>query len=180
MGQYYRSVSIDKQEYMDAHATGNGLKLMEHSWVGNNLMDIVMTLLSPGQPWHKTRIVWAGDYMDEGLFLEEEYTEECPDDTLYSYAGDQFTAIEPEMVMEEDCNVIVNHTMKQYCIVPQFEKDKWKPHPLSLLTCSGNGRGGGDYRIDNPYIGTWAGHEISVEKQAPEGFTEIVPNFIED
>jgi hypothetical protein len=175
MGQYYKSISIDKQEFMDAHSVGNGVKLMEHSWVGNNFMQIIEALLTPGQSWYKTRIVWAGDYMDDGLFLEE-----GEEKNLYHYVDNHFREISPEMVIEDGYNIIVNHTKSQYCRIPAFKKNKWQPHPLSLLTSLGNGRGGGDYRVDNPFTGAWAGDVLSIEKRVPKGFKRIIPNFIED
>ena len=61
---------------------------------------------------------------------------------------------------------IVNHTKKEYVdkdIVPE-DKEGWKVHPLPLLTCEGNGRGGGDYRLWNEFIGYWSRDKISIEK----------------
>jgi hypothetical protein len=52
-----------------------------------------------------------------------------------------------------------------------------KYHPLPLLTCEGNGRGGGDYRGDSPLIGSWARDIISVEEVKPEGFEELAFNL---
>ena len=60
MGQYFKPVSLDAKEKVVPF----GLKLMEHSWLSNNTMKGVERLLSPGNKWHKTRIVWSGDYMD--------------------------------------------------------------------------------------------------------------------
>ena len=34
---------------------------------------------------------------------------------------------------------------------------------LSLLLANGNGRGGGDLHSDNPLIGSWSGHSITIE-----------------
>ena len=43
-----------------------------------------------------------------------------------------------------------------------------KIHPLPLLTCEGNGRGGGDFRGDEKgIVGSWARDVISVEKTNP-------------
>jgi hypothetical protein len=72
---------------------------------------------------------------------------------------------------------IVNHTKKQFV-------DKRKNidtrdgalglHPLPLLTCEGNGRGGGDYNGESPLIGLWARDVISIEKNKPLDCVEIV------
>ena len=69
MGQYYQAVCLDRQEKVKP---SGGLKLMEHSYLRNTTLLRVCELLSPGQPWHQTRLVWAGDYMDDGLFLPED------------------------------------------------------------------------------------------------------------
>jgi hypothetical protein len=46
-------------------------------------------------------------------------------------------------------------------------------HPLPILTCEGNGRGGGDYFGNYAYVGAWARDLISLEAIAPEGYTEL-------
>lgn len=42
-----------------------------------------------------------------------------------------------------------------------------KIHPLPLLTCEGNGRGGGDFRTENEdylkLIGSWARNRITIQ-----------------
>lgn len=48
--------------------------------------------------------------------------------------------------------------------------DYFKIHPLPLLTCEGNGRGGGDFRGDDDNVGAWARDRLSLEKEIPEGF----------
>ena len=50
----------------------------------------------------------------------------------------------------------------------------WKLHPLPLLTCEGNGRGGGDFHGSNELIGTWARDVISVAAKKPKGFKELI------
>ena len=71
-----------------------------------------------------------------------------------------------------------------YVKVPRFKKDTWTVHPLPLLTCDGNGRGGGDWHEENPdgtekenakLVGTWAYDHISVtnDKKNCEGLTEL-------
>jgi len=57
MGQYYKPISIDKMTFLYSHDYGNGLKLMEHSYIGNNLVNTVESLLAPDGEWYKNRIV---------------------------------------------------------------------------------------------------------------------------
>ena len=80
----------------------------------------------------------------------------------------------------KETRYIVNHTKKQFVDKTKAPKDSegWQVHPLPLLTCEGNGQGGGDYRKEeNKFIGVWARDVISVQSKKPKGFTEIIPNF---
>ena len=171
MGQYYKPMSIDKMQHLSSHDYGNGLKLMEHSYIGNNLVNTVESLLAPGGEWYKNRLVWAGDYADE----------EENGDNLWTQVGDD--PIEPEdMEKVESGRYIVNHTEREFVDkddVPQDEEG-WMVHPLPLLSCEGNGRGGGDYRRNNSHIGDWARDKISIEKEEPKDFDEIIPHFTMD
>lgn len=210
MGQYYHPINIDKQEYVYSHDFNNGLKLMEHSWIGNNFMEAVETLLSKGNNWYKTRLVWAGDYMDNGIFIEEfkdsidrekvkEHYEANDDESiekiiselsLYSLCDMNFRQIPHEecgSMTTTNHNFIVNYTTNEYidkrfCPIMETSSEgvTWVIHPLSLMTSSGNGRGGGDFRGENDYVGQWAGHVIAMEEEVPDGFKEIVPCFMED
>lgn len=176
MGQYYYPVNLDEEEYLCSHDYFNGLKLMEHSYIGNDFVETVEQLLTSGNPWQKTRIVWAGDYMDNGLFVDH-YSK-----NLCKYAHDNFNKISPKFENLSIGRYLVNHTKKEF--VDKNKLSIGEIHPLPLLTCSGNGRGGGDYCRSNSYVGSWAGDEISIEKEdlklfifKKNGYKEIEPNF---
>src|SRR5208283_4997626 len=73
MGQYYKPINIDKKQFVYSHDYGNGLKLMEHSYIGNEFVAIVENLIKKNVAkdgtvltgdWYGDRIVWAGDYAD--------------------------------------------------------------------------------------------------------------------
>lgn len=70
MGQYYKPSNLDRKEWLYTHHYSKecggfcGLKLMEHSWMKNPFVHAVERLLTPGNPWHKTRVIWAGDYSE--------------------------------------------------------------------------------------------------------------------
>ena len=182
MGQYYKPTNIDKLESLCAHSFDNGLKLMEHSYIDNNFVKAVERLLSPKGPWHKCRFCWAGDYMDAGLFLPEGTplkTEEGYDVNLYTFVGEKspFVSNLKEWLksLPYRGRYLVNHT-KRVCIdlraenvdhgKNQYGYQIWAIHPLPLLTCSGNGRGGGDYHGSKMNIvGAWAGDVISIERK---------------
>lgn len=244
MGQYYKPVSLDRKQWLYSHSYDSGLKLMEHSWMRNDFVRAVVGLLIPGGSWHKTRIVWGGDYADNGAHItkrvQKSYkkwyrthirntTAEYPDQgipNLYDLGMDAretvkvegvenkvkalkwdfmkvrrwwlrwlerkqlspkwaFMEVHPATLTDAEAerfHFIVNHTKKEFVnlnTVP--DNDGWSVHPLPLLTCSGNGRGGGDYCAEAgiEYVGTWAGNVISAEETAPNGYTQIKPDFKE-
>ena len=102
MGQYYKIVNVDKRQYLNPHAFGCGLKLMEFSCSQFGPQQALCILLAHSNgrgggdlhtdnlseperaligSWAGDRIVVAGDYDDNGLFIPpdlhgKEYEEE--------------------------------------------------------------------------------------------------------
>lgn len=147
---------------------------MEHSYLENQFVCAVELLLIKNAKWHKKRIVWAGDYANNEPGKET------------NIAG----ILEDKKKIRPKCNeasimllkyfrYIVNHTLKQYVDKNEVIKntrrsDSFYIHPLPLLTCEGNGGGGGDFRGEDDRIGMWARHRISIEnKKPPKSYTEI-------
>ena len=175
MGQYYYPIVLDENGkkiivWMCAHNYNNGLKLMEHSYLGNNFVSTFEFGLSPEGPHYKSRVVWAGDYADKEPDQEKNLYQMC----------DEYTMISPQVKETKMYRYIVNHNKKQFVDKTKVPKqENFALHPLPLLTCEGNGRGGGDYRGESPLIGSWARDIISVEEVAPEGFEELVFDLVE-
>jgi len=185
MGQYYRPINLDKMEYLHSHEYGDGLKLMEHSWIGNNFVATIESLIKRGGLWFGNRIVWAGDYADD---------EPNTDDTLFSLVKNR---IKPEEQMRKKrYRFLVNLDKKEYVNMSKVSKcgaewmrgEVWKIHPLPLLTCEGNGRGGGDYRGDkygngseSKLIGSWARCRVIIQTKKPSNkdFKEIIFDLVE-
>ena len=180
MGQYYKPVILgEKTEenhetvkaWMCSQEYDNGLKLMEHSYQGNNFVSTFEKQLSRKGDYYKSRVVWAGDYADEEPDLKiidegKEY-----DANLYLLCNDK-NEIKPKVSKTDTYQYILNHTKKEFVDknkVPEIKDWKGtKIHPLPLLTCEGNGRGGGDFRGDEKgIVGSWARDVISVEKTNP-------------
>jgi len=175
MGQYYlivilaeKSDKSDKSDkeyirtYLDPTMYTNGMKLTEHSYIGNNFMKIVENLIGPSGMFHKSRIVWAGDYADAEPNSESNLNGMCRTNTPFVYN-------EPVV----SYTYIVNHTKKVYVKKNNemyiVASEKLVFHPLALLTAEGNGRGGGDYNGPNKdMVGTWARDVISMENEAPD------------
>ena len=175
MGQYYYPIILSADGkivvWMCAHNYRNGLKLTEHSYLGNNFVSTFEYGLSPDGPHHKSRVVWAGDYADADPNQENNLYRMC----------DEYNMINPQ---EKDTTIyryIINHSKKQFVdkMACKAEEEGMKYHPLPLLTCEGNGRGGGDYRGDSPLIGSWARDVISVEVEAPADYKELVFDLLE-
>jgi len=202
MGQYYTPVIIDKREdpkvlaYAYSFKVGEGLKLMEHSYMGNPLVETMEAYLAkePG------RLVWAGDYArpETDAKTKDGYRY----DTLH-YRADHLrydpskTESENHRVFEENSllpdpsydgekfRYVINYDKKEY-----FDKKKvspspagWTIHPLPLLTAEGNGQGGGDYKslVGGEFIGKWARDLVGVSDKEPDlGFDQIFPYFAEE
>jgi hypothetical protein len=175
MGQYYQSSILAENKktviaFVYSHDYDNGLKLMEHSYIGNNFVRAFESLIK-NKP---QRVVWAGDYADKCKGLKTNVFDRCKD---------KLKVNPTDFPTERESRYVINHTKKQFVdkvSVPEITAWKGaKIHPLPLLTCEGNGRGGGDFRGINNYVGTWARDLISVESKKPKGYTEITPNFAE-
>ena len=183
MGQYYTGIILeDRVEgerekirlHLSSYTYGSGAKLMEHSWMKNPFVQTFEKLLTRTGGHYKSRVVWAGDYADEedGEILYND-TMRCVN---LNFLCEDENESKPEAVKSTaSYPYIVNHTKKQFVDkrkVPSV--DGWRIHPLPLLTCEGNGRGGGDFHGESPLIGAWARDVISVEKTNPR---DIIDTF---
>ena len=176
MGQYYYPIILDKDGkivvWMCAHHYGNGLKLTEHSYIGNNFVSTFEYGLSPGGIYHKSRVVWAGDYADPDPDNTENLYHQC----------NEYNKIIPDTKDTTNYKFVVNHSKKQFVDKSKVSKDelRYHYHPLPLLTAEGNGRGGGDYRGKSEHlIGIWARDIISVEETVPSDFEEVLFDLVE-
>lgn len=199
MGQYYKPVILHKDkfrgknlqvhEWFYSHGCkslwkrddgkefnmGSGLKLMEHSWSKNSFVSLVERTLV-GYP---KRLVWAGDYAD---------SEVGTDDNIYDMCREKFEHLQhpdtQEAKMLERHPYLVNHSKMEYVDKRETpDRDGWAIHPLPLLTCEGNNRGGGDYRGgggNQALVGAWARDLISVERLKPgKSFKKITFDLVE-
>lgn len=193
MGQYYHPIILNHNHsikgYVHPHHFDNGLKLMEHSYINNDVVAII-TLQIMNNP-HK--LVWAGDYADNA----DKYYCRCDEKRHEITKNDIVPSCEPNdvtfwgMAREKvaKCRYFINHTKKQYFDMKKLKtKVSWgdlRIHPLPILTADGNGRGGGDYSVndDNPadkLVGTWAYNLIEASEDKPDAtYVEIYPNFKE-
>lgn len=184
MGQYYTpvilgdlgQVKILKKEFirvwLSSFCYGNGMKLMEHSYIGNKFVTAFESLICPDGAFYMSRAVWAGDYADP----EPDCDDEKEQKNLYNMANEEEGLAcskqqTPKARDMSEFRYIVNHTKKLF-----VDKQLCSSgiHPLPLLICEGNGRGGGDYHGTNEHLcGTWARDVISVERLEPETYTQL-------
>jgi hypothetical protein len=174
--------------------------LMEHSWICNTVVGTVESLLAKGGSWSGKRIVWAGDYAepepcgkcDECLKGLPCTTPEQDRSTLYSIYGTDKHTIRPDEVEYKPnghYRYLVNEDTKEFVdlnkvpVSETWNDEDWKIHPLPLLTCEGNLRGGGDYHSDNDQnlVGSWSRNRIRVQNSKPtfKGAKELIVNFKE-
>lgn len=203
MGQYYACLTEDekgkkiawslqttkwaklyKTDKDNSWGLYNGVKLMEHSWIGNSFMDSICYRLYK----KPAKVAWVGDYAD--------------DFTWETWAGDIETRPDPKVLHKKAWNVkqrdipchkfnyhgkfLVNHS-KQWVLdfddyIKRCTMDGWCIHPLSLLTACGNGLGGGDFwneYIGASSVGLWCWDKISIEDKKPEGYGLCEVEFME-
>lgn len=212
MGQYYRPCVLKKnwklaeQPVMASllcYDYGNGAKLMEHSYIGNSLVRSMEYLLAnnyKGYPF-----VWIGDYADEVetktgehdiyedacCFIYKDYYGDSNDKNNVYDVLRKTIPVMPEQVEDKEWNpyetipyyqYLVNYTKKEYCIMPYHKVGELQVNPLPLLTCNGNGRGGGDYFKEDISVGSWAFDRIGLTNDAGEvkGFKVISGIFALD
>jgi hypothetical protein len=156
MGQYFKPVNLDKQECLSSYDYLGGAKLMEHAWLLNSMVNAVVAALTPGGKWHGDRLVWAGDYMDEHIFLADLKGRRTGHDNLFDCTRERdhcppcILKIRPQIPDGPTSIAILNHDRQEFIALTQLPEEDpndpgWHIHPLPLLTCSGNGRGGGDF-----------------------------------
>lgn len=185
MGQYYKPAILAENkltvlQWVYSWTFNSGLKLMEHSWAKNPFVRAVESLIFQN-PQH---IVWGGDYAEADAIgsVSGEKT------NTYNRCNDS-NEVKPETTLtDKETRFVVNHTKQQYVDKTKVPKDTdgWCIAPLPLLTCEGNGQGGGDFFVvpdreqgNVSIIGSWARDLISIEPTKPKGYSELVFDLIE-
>lgn len=189
MGQYWKCVTKNKKdgekvwglqivkpdgltqndkEYWDYY---NGIKLMEHSWVGNSFMTAISKYIYK----NITQVAWVGDYAD-GYEWNYGHKSISPK-TLWAKAWDNGKPDEVIEPTEFDLHnkFLVNHTRKIAIDLNDYidncTRNGWCIHPLSLLTACGNELGGGDFNtrcVGGNIVDWWCWDRISIEDECPK------------
>lgn len=162
----------------------SGLKLMEHSWLENDFVNGVLESIWDNQ----SKVAWVGDYADaesdfDGHRYAKGYTKEVYE-TVWGEGHDERERPFDEVPKIHSDGYILNLDqglyidLRRYASVagfkPRWSDQTWTIHPLPLLTCIGNGRGGGDYwGTCMDMVGTWAMDSIVFTEEWPSAFREI-------
>jgi len=205
MGQYYIPTIMGPrygvQATFLAHDYDDGLKLMEHSWIGNAFVGAVMTEIEHCPK----RVAWVGDYsddpypedgVDDGRELYQTKLPKAKFLQIYYKAKELINRKHTEyLVLDDDDRwYLVNHDRKAYVDLNKYrlankyttswsDGYSWCVHPLPLLTACGNGRGGGDYYEQFPdfdKVGLWAFDLIELSMTVPNGYVEEEYHFKEE
>ena len=180
MGQYYKAyLKKDNEEIV--LEPGGGMKLTEHSWIGNPLTDTVSHLLYK----NKMQLAWVGDYAKD---LADE-AKRIPDEIYKKCWGKNAKESRMKNNIFEDFDYkgkfLINDTKKEYLSLDPKDcaedSDGWYLYPVSLLTAVGNGLGGGDYRgINKDKVGIWKLDQLYIDDNAPKDYKKVEILFTEE
>lgn len=190
MGQYYKICRLASKkknypnkkkvlEYLSSYDYGNGAKLTEFSWKGNNFVGALENLINKENgAWAGYPLIVAGDYADE-----EPFTLNGEKWNLYQLAceyGTKLVNIKPKHY-----RYFINEDKKQFFDMEKCKANKhgWTVHPLTLLLADGNGKGCGDYMSKNSRrVGAWKRNVVVTSDNRPSEneYKEIFIDFVEE
>ena len=198
MGQYYKPLLIGKHgkyHILYSHDYDNGLKLMEHSYVGNTFVNAARSLLLN----NPMCVAWVGDYSDDPY--EDAYSKKLPYEKFMRFYkacwGEKTKHDRPHPMDYDEQNKgwkLVNHTAKCYVDMDEYNSnavtwEKWNGKkipvivdPLPLLTACGNDRGGGDFHegcVGYSNVGIWAFDMLEFTQTVPDGYEKVTFCFKE-
>lgn len=199
MGQYYRAIVKKPNGRLDIYnrdVIRNGkpeymvAKLMEHSWWLNEFVNAVCLDIYNSKT--ANRVAWIGDYATTYLDCFDLKELNGLDKAKIYRLSKRCWACDGKAVELTDFTLdgkyLINHTKKLYVDCSEYYKDsvtpdEWCIHPLPLLTCIGNGLGGGDYchtdDSTDDYVGAWAWDEISIADKPVDAYFKAFPVFKE-
>jgi hypothetical protein len=203
--------------FVDTHDFGSGLKLMEHSWLKNPMVRFIekQLMVEPQKVvWagdyadnedpkkitsdeikalaDETSEYWNAEKLrKEGInlyFLANCVAKLIHDERMDDKYNHNFSN---QTLAPLTAKYLVNHDKKEFVNKTKVPKDSggWRIHPLPLLTCEGNGRGGGDFNINDErkqgnvsLIGSWSRNKIGVvskKSDIPKDYKELVFDLVE-
>lgn len=199
MGQYWKAMLIEENGAVRKMEPTTGLKLMEHSWIGNwDVGSVYQHIMR-----RACRVYWVGDYSSDIIdampdLLMPDLLKKKKLSNLWLKAWKDEDVEEVDK-MEDTFNYdgfLINSTKQEYVDIAKYYEeskvaksngDTYCVDPLPLLTAlpGVNGQGGGDYfsKTGAEFVGYWSGDIISFERKPPrsnEGYNEIELQFKEE
>lgn len=172
MGAYYQATIEQEGEEAiryNTHDAGSGLKLMEHSYISNEYVERIMSMLFD----KSSLLTWVCDYT-EGTYLDWGKTKE---ETKEKFLENSYEIM--------STYIILNHTQGLKIDIKKLiclnKERMFIIHPLPIL-CNSEKKsmGGGDYHNDESLRGTWAGDEIEItyDENLNEEYEDVTEDVI--
>lgn len=147
---------VNTHDIKSSDGMGNGLKLMEHSYIGNSYVAHILSLIED----NPTNVIWLCDYTEDATYNWDTVAEVETNEMEYSK---RFRA---------ESGFIINHTTNEYISISAYKRyfakqsDDWAISPLPILTNSeGGSMGGGDLHQEESLRGLWYNHLISYTRK---------------
>ncbi len=153
MGAYYEC-TLNHKRY-DVHAMNQGAKLMEHSYLENDYVNVMMGALI-GNP---KEVVWLCDYHEKD------------DKTSHTWDNTKEIGEYPTKPRVKLDYFILNHTKKVsinvnhlHDLYTEHNVSSWHIHPIPILCNSDEmSQGGGDYHKEDSRRASWCGDTLEVQ-----------------
>jgi len=166
MGAYYQA-TVNKTRY-GTWDLGQGAKLMEHSYIGNEYVESVMSLLE-NKP---KELRWVCDYSENKGGFDWDDTEE---ESLKNVSCYDITPV----------YFAINHTKEMYIdmaeLIQLHHPRSMMMHPIPFLCNSEKGAmGGGDLHREESRRGLWYGDTISIsmDKDYVTSFKNVTADML--
>ena len=153
MGAYYEAAFEEDKIRFNTQDCDNGLKLMEHSYIGNTYVNSIEAKLIN----NPKKLVWLCDYHEKNK--RTLLTWDTTNEESYKIIKDLTTK-----------RIIVNHSKREFINIDKIKElykkagvTKYLVHPLPILCNSDeHSQGGGDYRVDDNRRSSWCEDKIEV------------------
>lgn len=194
MGQYYKIYmkrglpdpmlgdGVSETVVIKPTLLGEGLKLIENSYVGNPVTNTVLAALMHGTAKHPFRMAYVGDYVPDWdapkdldkRFVFDAYANTWADNGLTHVENDRRSMRSMARYVEDSEHMtggvyIVDMDRKTYVKTSFDAPDSLSEFsPIGILTAMGNGLGSGDYHgTCMEHVGTWAGDRLYATAEWP-------------
>jgi hypothetical protein len=157
MGAYYEGTieTDDGLIRFNPHSVDNGLKLMEHSWLKNRYVNLVLNELTEPK-----RLSWVCDYTENDYWVWDNAKEVNFD------SSDDF--VKYKYIINEDKKLFID-VDKLEELYNEQTSDGWHIHPIPILcNIEESSQGGGDFHEEDSRRSIWSKDRIWVTNDEPD------------